>query len=414
MSASDGPGVGRRRRRRRLRTWAIIGAGTAVLAAAAFATAGLDTDRSEEPAADPRAFRTVPVTRGDLIEYTVLDGTVGYGTPVPMRSEATGTVTWIAPGGDVVHRGEALLRVDDRPVVLLYGSLPMFRPLAEAAPVAAPAAPATAAAPATGTRPATKAGPTTRTQPTARVAPTTGRDVEQFERNLRRLGYAGFTVDETFSAATTKAVKRWQRDLGKQETGRVEQGDVVYAPGAVRVAQHSLRIGAAVPADVLTWTGTTRVITTAVEQADAGWATSGAKVTVTPPGGRVIPGTVDRIGEEAAAVAPVGDTAGPAQAGEGGDAATRIPVTVTVANQKALEGVDAGALEVRRVAKERRDVLTVPVSALLALAEGGYGLEVVDGASSRIVAVKAGMFADGRVEVTGADIDAGMNVRIPQ
>ena len=50
---------------------------------------------------------------------------------------------------------------------------------------------------------------------------------------------------------------------------------------------------------------------------------------------------------------------------------------------------------------ERKDVLTVPVAALVVLREGGYGVEVVDGGTSRYVAVKTGLFADGRVEVTG-------------
>jgi peptidoglycan hydrolase-like protein with peptidoglycan-binding domain len=352
-----------------------------VLTVAAAATVGLSAGRSEEPTANPRAFKTVPVTRGDLVEYTVLDGEVGYGTPVPMRCEATGTVTWIAPGGAVVRRGKALMRVDDQPVVLMYGRLPMFRALAEAA---------------------------------AGAEPTTGRDVEQFESNLRSLGYTGFTVDDTYSEATTKAVKRWQDDLGRKETGRVEPGDVVYASGPVRVARPSVRVGAPVPADVLTWTGTTRVITTTVEEADADWATPGAKVTVTPPGGQAIAGTVERVGDEATASGSGSDNAEPEAPAEGGAAANRIPITVTVANQKALEGVDAGAVEVRRVAKERRNVLTVPVGALLALAEGGYGLEAADGSSSRIVAVKVGMFADGRVEVTGVGVDAGLNVRIAQ
>jgi len=58
-------------------------------------------------------------------------------------------------------------------------------------------------------------------------------------------------------------------------------------------------------------------------------------------------------------------------------------------------------------------VLTVPVAALLALAEGGYGLEVVDGGRSSITAVETGLFADGRVEVSGSGIAAGTTVGVP-
>jgi hypothetical protein len=49
------------------------------------------------------------------------------------------------------------------------------------------------------------------------------------------------------------------------------------------------------------------------------------------------------------------------------------------------------------------DVLIVPVGALLALAEGGYAVEVVDGAgASRLVGVDIGEILDGRAEVSGA------------
>jgi membrane fusion protein, multidrug efflux system len=61
----------------------------------------------------------------------------------------------------------------------------------------------------------------------------------------------------------------------------------------------------------------------------------------------------------------------------------------------------------------RTHVLTVPVAALLALAEGGYGVQVVEGATTRIVAVETGLFAGGRVEVSGAGISEGMTVGMP-
>ena len=58
-------------------------------------------------------------------------------------------------------------------------------------------------------------------------------------------------------------------------------------------------------------------------------------------------------------------------------------------------------------------MLTVPVAALVALREGGYGVEVVEGDQPRIVAVKTGLFANGRVEVTGDGLAEGMKVGMP-
>jgi len=62
-----------------------------------------------------------------------------------------------------------------------------------------------------------------------------------------------------------------------------------------------------------------------------------------------------------------------------------------------------------------RHVLAVPVSALLALAGGGYGLEVVTPSGAhRIVGVTAGIFAVGRVQVSGPGIVAGTKVVVAQ
>ena len=55
----------------------------------------------------------------------------------------------------------------------------------------------------------------------------------------------------------------------------------------------------------------------------------------------------------------------------------------------------------------------MPVEALLALAEGGYAVEVDDGgAATHLVGVELGVFADGWVEVTG-DVEAGDQVVVP-
>jgi hypothetical protein len=64
------------------------------------------------------------------------------------------------------------------------------------------------------------------------------------------------------------------------------------------------------------------------------------------------------------------------------------------------------------VGQQQVNVLAVPVAALLALREGGYGVQVVQGGTTRIVAVRIGMFANGLVQVSGAGITTGTVVGV--
>jgi len=49
----------------------------------------------------------------------------------------------------------------------------------------------------------------------------------------------------------------------------------------------------------------------------------------------------------------------------------------------------------------------------VALAEGGYGVQVIEGSATRYLAVETGMFAGGKVEISGAGIAEGMTVGVP-
>jgi multidrug efflux pump subunit AcrA (membrane-fusion protein) len=86
---------------------------------------------------------------------------------------------------------------------------------------------------------------------------------------------------------------------------------------------------------------------------------------------------------------------------------------VTIRFTSAVKSMGAAAVTVAFTAGQRPNVLTVPVAALLALAEGGYGVQVVDGSTTRIVAVETGLFADGKVEITGTGLQAGLKVAMP-
>jgi peptidoglycan hydrolase-like protein with peptidoglycan-binding domain len=326
---------------------------------------------------------TADVTRTTLVETKTVSGTLGYGAPVLIRAAAAerGTLTWIAPVGAKVRRGEPLFKVDERPVVALYGSVPLYRTLREGAK---------------------------------------GADVRQLERNLAALGYTGFTVDGSYNAATAEAVRAWQTKLGLPATGTVELGQVVFTPEAVRIAGQAALVGDTVggnsvvgPHPVLNYTGTTRLVTVELEVADQALAVKGRTVTVTVPGLRPVKGKISQVGTVVTAQGATPEGATP----EGTTPAAsdaRIEVTVTVANQKALGSLEAAPVDVDFVSSKREDVLAVPVAALLALTRGGFGLEVVDGAATRIVPVKTGIFAAGRVEVRGKGIAEGVRVGVPK
>ncbi|MFF9018081.1 peptidoglycan-binding protein [Streptomyces sp. NPDC014870] len=425
-------------RRRRARTLLVASGFVVVTAVAIGGALGLGGGGPENPAAPPRTDSTVAVTRATLVERTKVDGQLGYGAEIPLPVKATGTVTWLPEPGARAERGDALLRVDDRPVVLLYGTLPMYRELglgrAENENVRPSGAPTPGGAGAsegpdsgttgnsgtpgssgtTGNSGAPGKGSAAPTSPPAgpppAAVPMRGMDVLQFESNLAALGYKGFTVDEKYTSGTVDAVKRWQKSLGLPQTGRIGVGDVVYGSGTVRIGHAGVRLGAAVSENALTYTGTSRKVVVDASALEATWAVRDTEVTVHLPDGRPVGGKVTSVGNRATAPEGGGGADGGTSGGSGGAAAT-VPVTITIADQRAIGRLESGPVTVEYVGRERKDVLTVPVAALVALAEGGHGLETSEGT---FVAVKTGLFADGRVEVSGAAVREGLKVRVPQ
>jgi peptidoglycan hydrolase-like protein with peptidoglycan-binding domain len=345
-------------------------AGAAVLLTAAVAgtlvlTDGFGRRRGDAGAAAEPPPSTAPVTRQTLVDTAAVDGDLGYGVPNPAVNRLPGTVTWLPEPGTVVARGHRLYTVDNLPVVLMYGAVPAFRPLAPGAE---------------------------------------GADVRQLEQNLHALGYPGFTVDDQYTSDTADAVRNWQQDLGLPETGTVELGRVLFTPAAARVDSLAVAVGApAAPGPVLKYTGTARTVLATLDLADQRLARRGAKVGVRLPDGRSVGGTVTEVDT----VIEPGD-------GQNSDPTTRIEAQVALADQKAVRGLDRAAVKVTFTAARRVDVLTVPVAALVALAEGGYGVAVVTGPTTRYLPVRTGLFADGRVEISGAGLTAGTAVGMPR
>ncbi|MCM4084255.1 peptidoglycan-binding protein [Paractinoplanes hotanensis] len=359
---------------RRWRTALAIGAGAVVIAAAATASVGVVAQRDDAPPPEKPHVGTAQVVRTTLQTVTTAQGQIGYGRGEPITSRAAGTLTWLPAAGAKIRRGKPVLRADNKPVVLLYGDLPMYRPLAE---------------------------------------DTEGPDVRQLEANLRSLGYLGFTVDDRYTGATAAAVKRWQKSLEREQTGQVAPADVIVASGALHVVSRTARPGAPATGDLLTASSTALRVTAEVPQSRPELTVAGTRASLQIPGGDAVAAKV--TGLTAAAPPPADPAAGEADpaVAEGAQPSART-VTVRLAPDSSA-GLRPGPLTVRFVTDRRADVLAVPVQALLALGEGGFGVEIrAAGVPGRVVAVKTGLFSGGLVEISGPDIDEGLTVGVAE
>ena len=137
-----------------------------------------------------------------------------------LANAAAGTITWLPKPGDLIEFGTALYAVDDKPIILMEGSLPMYRDIA--------------------------------------YKVSDGPDVAQLERNLVNLGYVAdeattgnssdLTVDHHVTPLTESSIRSWQLSLGLTSTGVVKQGDVVFRPEAVQISELHVALGEVVEA----------------------------------------------------------------------------------------------------------------------------------------------------------------------
>ena len=137
-----------------------------------------------------------------------------------LANAAAGTITWLPKPGDLIEFGTALYAVDHKPIILMEGSLPMYRDIAY------------------------------------RVSD--GPDVAQLERNLVNLGYVAdeattgnssdLTVDHHVTPLTESSIRSWQLSLGLTSTGVVKQGDVVFRPEAVQISELHVALGEVIEA----------------------------------------------------------------------------------------------------------------------------------------------------------------------
>jgi len=113
-------------------------------------------------------------------------------------------------------------------------------------------------------------------------------------------------------------------------------------------------------------------------------------------------------------VATATSTTGQGSQTQNGAAQVTIGATVTFDSPDAVAAVDQAPVTVDITTQSAPGVLAVPVNALLALAGGGYGVEVVGpGGQHRLLAVQTGIYDNSRVQVSGTGLTEGMTVVVP-
>jgi hypothetical protein len=310
------------------------------------------------------------VKQQPLSSQTTSSGTLGFAGSYRVINGASGTLTWLPSVGRIIPQGGVLYRVSGVPVILLTGSIPIYRALSDG---------------------------------------TTGADVEQLNGDLVALGYATSAelspTSDDFSGATVDALEALQKHLDVTQTGTLALGQAVFLPvGRLRVTAVDGTLGAnAGPGSpLLAGSSARRVVSLQLDAAEQTEVVVGDRVTITLPENSTTPGVVSSIGTVATA-------------GQNGGSPT-VPVTIRPLDPSATGSIDQAPVDLAITTASVKSALVVPVDALLALAGGGYAVEEVSpGGLHHLVGVSLGLFddADGLVQVTGSGLAAGQRVVVP-
>ncbi|WP_454930775.1 peptidoglycan-binding protein [Actinomyces israelii] len=357
--------------RRRL----LIGVGAALLlvgaGAGTAAAAGVLPGQARKNEDKPAEFTgtTEEITRGTLQGETSAAGTLRFSDSHVLRSGFEGVVTWLPAAGTVLHAGDQLYDVGGEPAYLMHGSIPAWRAFEDGM--------------------------------------SKGSDVQQLQAALQSLGYFTREPDGTFGWWTMRAIRAWQKDKDLEQTGAIPLGRVVFAPDDLRVGSIKSRVGdkAAVEGDLYDVTSTAQVVDVNIKLADQQLGVVGNKVTLHLPGAVDTTGTISSVGT-------------PTEKSGSGDSKEKervIPVTITPDDASVTASFQEVSVTVGLPSEKRENVLSVPVGALVALSPEQFGVEVVqaDNTTQR-VPVTTGLFAAGRVEISGEGLAEGQRVVVPQ
>ena len=329
----------------------------------------------------PPPFSTAKVVRTDLATTVLTGGTLGYAPTNPVVNHIGGTYTALPAIGSTIGPGQPLYRVDNLPIVLMIGSTPAYRAFG--------------------------------------LGMTDGPDVAQLESNLIALGDAHglFSAPSVhFSALTSDAVERWQTANGYTADGQVHLGVIVFLPTAVLAGAQTVAPGQpATPGDSPYQVTTSSRLVYVPLNPNLPTVSVGEPVSIVLPSNAQTPGTVTAVGPPPPSLSSSSSSSGSGSGSGSSSPSTATVLTITPQDPGATGTGDGVGVQVSLTIQRARGVLAVPVSALLALAGGGYGVEIVTSSGlHQLTGVTTGIFAGGRVQISGRGIAPGVTVVVAQ
>lgn len=384
--------VGGRGRRRLAVVLALL-----VVAAVAVGVALSARSSPGKPPSGVPVTGTATVQRRDLVETDTESGTISYASPQTVYNRLSGTITWLPGVGQLIRPGQPLYEIDGQPVILMNGTTPAYRELTS--------------------------------------SDSDAPDILQLNRNLVNLGFdpGGIVIDDAWQPATSTGVEALQTSLGEAATGSLAVGQVVFLPGDQIVSAVDTGLGSAggagdpsadsstsdpnsagnsSPASstgsgasttaILQTTSTQLIVTVDLPASSQSEAKAGETVTVEMSAGNTVNGVIT-------AVSPIAASSSSSAAGSSSGSQATIPVTIKLKGHVSGAGLDQAPVSVNFAEAVASNVLSVPVTALLATPGGGYVVQEAQ-APHQLMAVATGLFAAGYVQISGPGIYDGLQV----